>query len=179
MTNLLDILDEQSAINFSGRVNILGGKRELLGTITFLHGNLVNSRRNRRNSLENLNYFAFEDLESTTTQNYVVEPEIITQEDVLFTLTTGKFKKALSDDYSEYQKIKKLRPPKEVKLLPNVEFLESVKGITPMQFDLLSTISEYSLVSDIYLYSIYSPLNTTKILVSLRKMGAISVIKSV
>lgn len=177
MANLLDILDEQSAINFSGRVNILGGKRELLGTISFLNGNLVNSRRNGSNNLENLFYFAFDDLESST-QNYVVEPEIITEEDVLFTLTMKKFKKALSTDYSEYQKIKKLRPPKEVKLLPNVEFMDSAKGITPVQFDLLGTISEYSLVSDIYFHSLYSPLNTTKILVSLRKMGAISVLGS-
>ena len=177
MQNLLDIFEEHSAIHFSGRINILGAQKELLGVISILHGKLVNARRNGRNSLDSLVYFAFEDLESSCFQ-YVTEPEIITPEHCLFSLSVNEFKKRLSADFSEYQKIKKLRPPSDIKLLPTVGFLPSLKGIKPAEFDLLSVISEYSLVLDIYSFSPYCPLKTTKILVALRKLGAISVFKA-
>ncbi len=176
MQNLLDILVEQQAIKFNGRVNILGAQKELLGTIYIQEGNLINCRRHGRFSLENLFYFAFLNLENISA-TYITEPEVITDDLHLFKLSVEQFKKMLAKQYSEYQQLKKLRPPADIKLLPRVDFLESTTNISPEEFDLLSVISEYSLVKDIYFYSPFSPMLTTKLLVSLRKVGAIAVLK--
>ncbi len=175
MKNLLDILDEQSAINFSGKINILGAKKELLGTISIYEGALVNARKNLKNTINNLFYFAFEDLEHSVEVSYIVEPEIISPAQRIFILSIEEFKKKLSHDFSEYQKIKKLRPPNSLKLIPSVSVLPTLENMQPAEFDLLKVISEYAKVSDIYFYSPYAPLATTKLLVSLRKKMAISV----
>lgn len=173
--SLLATIAEQSAIKFTGRINILGAQKELLGHISLYKGNLVNAKRLGRSHPEHLYYFGFLDLDGKG-QTYVVEPEVIDKEERIFTLSEDKFKQNLSKMYSEYQAIKKLRPPESIKLLASANSLEQMKGIHPDEFDLLSTITVYPTVRDIYFYSPFSPLKTTKLLVALRKLNAITVI---
>lgn len=175
MNNLLAIITEQSAIQFTGRINILGAQKELLGHISLYKGNLVNARRLGRSNVEHLYYFGFLDLDGSG-QSYIVEPEVIAKEERLFELSEDGFKQNLSKYYSEYQKIKKLRPPESIKLLAKPSFLPVLKAIHPEEFDLLSVITTYPSVKDIYFYSPFSPLKTTKLLVALRKLDAIAVI---
>jgi hypothetical protein len=107
---------------------------------------------------------------------YVVEPEFINREQ-LIKYPFGVLKRKTAEMITHYKEYKAQRPPMNLKLMVQPEFIGTGDGITEEEFKLLCTMSDYNLVEDIYKYSELLDYEITMALVSLRKKDALRVIK--
>ena len=82
------------------------------------------------------------------------------------------------DVYENYLGSKKLRPPGALKLVLNPNFIVEGQDVAPNEFDVLSAISDYSRVEDIYNHCPLMEYEVTQALVSLRRKGALKVVAS-
>ena len=73
---------------------------------------------------------------------------------------------------------KKLKPAMNLRLVIDPEVIVSHDEITPEEFDILSVLSEWCVVSDVYKYSKLMEFEVTNALVSLRKKRAIKVFQN-
>jgi hypothetical protein len=79
--------------------------------------------------------------------------------------------------YEEHNDSKRLRPPGELRVLIDPEFIETGDKPDSLEFNILKTMSTFNKVADIYQNCDLFDFEITKGLVSLRKKGAIKVFK--
>jgi hypothetical protein len=177
MDKLFNILEEQASVGFTGKVNLLRPvSKQYLGMAVFDMGELVSIQYRKLNGLKAF-YKVFIDLSDGEELDGVVEPEIIDDisRDIHYPLS--KLREKLDTVIREYQASKSQRPPDGVKLLINADFFSKDDAVSGEEFELLCTITDYSKVSDIYFHSKLLEYEITYALVSLRKKGALVVVK--
>ena len=94
------------------------------------------------------------------------------------TATIDEIKKDAQLHFQDYINAKKLKPSPDLRLVLNPEILTSKEDLSPREFDLMSVITEWCKVSDIYKYSKMMDFEITNALVSLRKKRAIKVFQN-
>lgn len=175
--HLISIIEDQVIVEFSGRINVLDAKtRQLYGTIILRDGDVIKADYKNQTALKAFFSIYLDDLKNNEII-FVVEPEVVDNVSKNIHYPWKTLIQKMSESMHEYEKCKALKPPKDVKILPRPEFLDSGDQINEEEFKLLSLISDYNKVEDIYEKSNLLEYEITMALVSLRKKGALKVIK--
>jgi hypothetical protein len=82
----------------------------------------------------------------------------------------------MSDVIKQYRDSLKFRPPENVKIIIDHEFIEDILPVTAQEFEVLETLTEWSSPFDIYQHCQLLDHEITWALVSLRKKTALKII---
>jgi hypothetical protein len=179
MTNLIEVLKEQASFGFTGKINILSKDNgQFLGVIYQQEGLIVGAQIKELKGKKAVLKMIFDDVESNQNFKFIVEPELINSEFMSVKLTFEEIKAEAQTHFQQYISAKKLRPAAHLKLIIDPEIIVSKDDISPQEFDVLTVISEWCKVSDIYKYSKLMDFEITHALVSLRKKRAIKVFQN-
>lgn len=179
MTNLIEVLKEQASFGFTGKVNVLSKENgQFLGVIYQQEGLIVGAQLKELKGKKALLKMIFDDVESNEFFKFIVEPEVLSPENITMKVSFEEVRKEAQGHFQEYLSAKKLRPAPHLKLVIDPEIIVSAENITPQEFDVLSVITEWCNVSDIYKYSKLMDFEVTHALVSLRKKRAIKVFQN-
>ncbi|MCF8058042.1 MAG: hypothetical protein K9K67_02000 [Bacteriovoracaceae bacterium] len=167
---------DQVTLSFTGRVNVLektSGK--YLGKVSLLDGMIVFSSYKGNTGKSSLFHIVIDDLEHDSL-SFVVEPEIVTLSEAIFEITYEDFVKDGQNIYQAYLSAKKYRPPDHIRLLIDPDFIARGPNISFWEFEVLTVISDFNKVSDIFKESDLLEYQICNSLVSLRKKAAIKVL---
>lgn len=179
MTNLIEVLKEQASFGFTGKINVLSKDTgQFLGVIYQQEGIIVGAHVKEIKGKKALLKMIFDDVESNENFKFIVEPELINPDIMSLKVTFEEIKAEAQTHFQQYLSAKKLRPAAHLKLVIDPEIIVSKDDITAQEFDVLSVISEWCNVSDIYKYSKLMDFEVTHALVSLRKKRAIKVFQN-
>lgn len=179
MTNLIEVLKEQASFGFTGKINVLSRDNgQFLGVIYQQEGLIVGAQIKELKGKKALLKMIFDDVESNENFKFIVEPEVLSSEIMTVKISIEEIKKEAQGHFQDYISAKKLRPAGHLKLVINPEVIVSNEDITPQEFDVLSVVTEWCKVSDIYKYSKLMDFEVTHALVSLRKKRAIKVFQN-
>lgn len=179
MTNLMEVLKEQASFGFTGKVNLLLSSNGQFQGVIYMHeGSIVGASFAQQNGRNALYKMIFEDVESQNHFKFVVEPELVAGSNFSMRMSFDEIKTEASKIYQKYTEAKKLKPPMGLKLIIDPEIVVNAEEITPEEFDILSILTEWSKVSDVYKYSRLMEFEVTNALVSLRKKRAIKVFQN-
>ncbi|MBC7428927.1 MAG: hypothetical protein H7336_09970 [Bacteriovorax sp.] len=179
MTNLIEVLKEQASFGFTGKINILSKESgQFLGVIYQQEGLIVGAQVKELKGRKAVLKMIFDDVESNENFKFIVEPEVISPEIMSVRITFEEIKQEAQTHFQQYLSAKKLRPAHNLKLVIDPEIIVSKDDISPQEFDVLTVISEWCNVSDIYKYSKLMDFEVTHALVSLRKKRAIKVFQN-
>ena len=174
----LETLEEQCQFGFTGKLIVMKREnKQFLGSVSLLDGYIIRCEYKGGSGKKNLFNILIEDMSEKEDLKYIVEPEIINQEATDFKLTIQEFKNESRDRYNRYLKSMRLAPPDNLRLVINGEFVVEGENLSPCEFDVLKTISDFNKVSEIYTHSPLYPYEITEALVSLRKKKAIKVFR--
>lgn len=179
---LLEILKDQSAFGFTGKINILvKATGQFYGVVYQSDGHIVDARASHFEGRNALLHFVISDVDlqdSKAELKYVVEPEILDINHFKFKITYEELKQEAEEQYTRYLSAKKFRPPDQLRLLINPEIVVNKDDVSSQEFELLTVMSEWSLVSDIYKHARLFEYEVTEALVSLRRKKAIKVFQN-
>lgn len=179
MTNLIEVLKEQASFGFTGKINILSRDNgQFLGVIYQSEGIIVGAQIKELKGKKALLKMIFDDVESNENFKFIVEPEVLSTEIMTVRISFEEIKLEAQGHFQQYVSAKKLRPAPHLKLVIDPEIIVSSHDITSQEFDVLTVISEWCNVSDIYKYSKLMDFEITHALVSLRKKRAIKVFQN-
>ncbi len=176
--SIVQKIEEQCSFNFTGRINILKkADRQFLGVIYISEGMVVAAQFSKKTGLKALYSLVIFEMDGLQEFSLVSEPEIVSENDFEFKLKYSELKENIENAYQQHLKAKSLRPPENIHILVNPAFIKDGKKTGANEFLLLKTIAEYSKVKDIYLNCELFDFEITQALVTLRKIGALKVVK--
>lgn len=174
---ILHTVEEQIIINFTGKVNVLSAEtKQHLGAILLLDGQMVNAKYLGSEGLKAFYNMCIDENQGKVFE-IVVEPEIIDKREKKIDHPFSVLKRRMYEMVSKYKEALKQRPPNNLKLVLVPEFIKNDQDVTREEYSLMCTLSDYSLVSDIYRKSPLLDYEITNALVQLRKKNAIKVIQ--
>jgi len=174
--NLITTIEEQMSVRFTGKVNILSNfNRQYLGHILFKDGDLIQVIFQVHKGLKAFYQVAIQEFTLHSLQ-YIVEPEVVEDKERQIHFPFGVIKNRLNEVLQQYQASIKLRPPENVKILINSDFISSSRPVSSLEFQVLDTLTEWSAVNDVYQQCELLDHEITNSLVSLRKKGALKII---
>jgi len=174
---IFDIIEDQRIVNFTGKLNILKKTSgESVGTIIFFDGEIINTEFRSMSPLRGLIHLC---IESETEENikFIVEPELIEINSKKITMPFSVIKKKINTSFNKFIEAKSLRPPNNLKILPKPDIMRSEEIVSPDEFSILCTLSDYNNVSDIYIHNELMEYEITNALISLRKKNAIKLVQ--
>ena len=179
MTNLMEILKEQAAFGFTGKINLLLNTNGQFQGVVYQHeGFIVDATYVGLSGKNALFKMIFEDVETTDFFKFIVEPELISEDHFLIKMSFDEIKKEAQGLYQKFILAKKLKPSLDLKLVINPEIIINEEEISPSEFDVLSVLVEWCKVEDVYRYCKLMEFEVTNALVSLRKKRAIKVFQN-
>jgi hypothetical protein len=173
---LISILEEQYSVGFTGRVNVLNSTtKQLLGEIIIFDGQIVFCKYKGVEALKAFFNICVDEYEGESL-TFIVEPELfdITKRHIHYPF--GVLKRKISEVIENYSASKANRPPDHIKILIKPGFMADGEVVSGEEFDLLCTLSDYNLVSDVYKNCQLIDFEITNALVSLRKKDALTVV---
>jgi hypothetical protein len=179
MTNLMEVLKDQAAFGFTGKVNLLAATNGQFQGVVYQHeGMIVGAQYKELKGKKALYKMIFEDVEASAHFKFVVEPELIAPESFLMSISFDEIKQEAQAIYQKYVQAKKLKPSPLLRLVVDPEIIVNMEEITSDEFDILSILTEWCTVADIYKYSKLMEFEVTNALVELRKKRAIKVFQN-
>jgi hypothetical protein len=176
---LLEILKDQSAFGFTGKINLLAKTNgQFQAAIYQSDGQVVDAEFQKLKGKKALYHIIYLDVEGVDQFQYVVEPEIISANHFVTQLSYENLKLEAEAIFQKYIDAKKLRPPGNLKLIIDPEIVVNNDRLSKEEFQVLLTISDWSKVSDIYINCTLLEYEVTDALVSLRRKKAIKVFQS-
>ena len=173
---ILGTIEEQIAVQFTGKVNVLSTfNRQYLGHILFKDGNIFQVVFNGYKGLKAFYQLIIQEY-SLQSFNYVVEPEVVEDKERQIHYPYAVIRNKMSDVIKQYRDSLKFRPPENVRILIDAEFLEDSLPVSPQEFDVLETLTEWSNPFDVYQHCPLLDHEITWALVSLRKKSALKII---
>ena len=171
------MISDQVCLDFTGRINILTTyDKAFLGHISLIDGMIVSAMylgKIGRSSLDDILIDSFEGKKLS----FVAEAEIVDLSERFFELSFDQFCQSSQGILKRYKEAKRLLPSLDLKLLINPAFIIRKEGpISYWEFEVLSVISDFNRVSDIFLKSSLKRYQVILSLVELRAKGAIKVI---
>ncbi len=178
-TNLLEVLKEQASFGFTGKVNLLLlNSGQFYGVVYLKDGFVVGANVGNLKGKNALYKMIFEDVDSQVNCKFVVEPEVISEINCSMKINFDQIKNEAQNMFQKYIQAKKLKPAPELRLVIDPEVIVNHEMITADEFDVLTILTEWCKVSDIYKYSKLMEFEVTNALVSLRKKRAIKVFQN-
>jgi len=171
---IYNVISEQGVFQFTGRINIVSrSSSQLFGAIIMKDGKLINSVYKKKEGIKSI-FSLFVD-EKTSDLRFIVEPEVVDDFKINIPYPNNKVFFFIQDQLEQYEKTVKLRPPENLSIFINYEFIESDSLLSRDEFRLICTILDKSKVSEIYSSSELLDYEITMAFVSLRKKGALIV----
>lgn len=175
---ILPILEEQVAVEFTGKVNILSNfNRQYLGHFVFKDGELIQVYFQQMTGLKAFYHVILQEY-SLKSFNYIVEPEIVDDKERKIHYPFGVIKNKMMEVIKKYSESLKYRPPENVKIHINPHFLNQDEQVTNQEFEVLKTIADWTRPYDIYQHCDLLDHEITWCLVGLRKKGALKIVAS-
>lgn len=179
---LIKILKEQETFGFTGRINILDkSSGQFLGVIMQEEGVIVNARYRDGKGKKALFRLTIDDLKDDKSAQaglrFVVEPEVIEDADRSFELSVADYEVLARELYERSESSRKLRPSDDLRVALNSSFIVEGENVTWAEFDVMAVISDYPKIEDVYKHSQLYEFEVTSALVSLRKKGALKVLR--
>lgn len=178
MTNskVMDVIEEQIAVQFTGKVNVLATfNRQFLGHIIFKDGEIYQVTFNKLHGLKA--FYALITQEYTLKSfQYVVEPELVDESERQIHYPFAVIRNKLANVIKQFEESAKLRPPENVKIIIDEEFMEDTLPVSPEEFEVLLALTEWNGPYDIYQNCPLLDHEITMSLVSLRKKGALKIL---
>jgi hypothetical protein len=173
---ILETMDEQHSVRFTGRVNVLSKmNRQYLGHVLFKDGEVVQTILTPLQGFKALTQILIQEYRLQSF-NYIVEPEIVGDSEKQIHYAYSFLKRKLGETLKLYRESLKLRPPENVRILVQPEFIFSAYTVTPQEFDVLSVLTEYNHAQDVYQHCELLDHEITMALVSLRMKKALKVL---
>lgn len=173
---ILSIIEEQISVEFTGKVNVLSlYNRQFLGHLIFKDGEILQVSFQGQKGLKAFYQILIQEF-SLTPYEYVVEPEVVDEKERQIHYPYAVLKNKLQEVLKLYKESLKLRPPDNVKILSEASFLTSHEAVSPEEFEVLMTLTEWSNPNDVYRQCPLLDHEITLALVSLRKKGALKII---
>ena len=167
---------DQATLNFTGRVNVLErNSGKYLGRVSLIDGDIVYCSYKGNSGKSSLFHVVIDDQERSDL-SFIAEPEIVTLSEAIFELSFEKFKRESQLIYESYLNAKKYRPPNHLRLLIHPDFIATGPSVSFWEFEVLTVISDFNKVSDIFIESPLLEYQTCNALVNLRKKGALKVL---
>ena len=172
---IISVIEEQIAVQFTGKINILSSyNQQFLGHILFKDGDILQVTFNIHRGLKAFYQLIIQEY-SLQHFDYVVEPEVVDEKERQIHYPYNILKNKMSDVLKLYRESLKLKPPGNVKIIVNGEFMRQTTEVTPDEFDVLATLSDWNGVDDIYQHCPLLDHEITGALVSLRKKNALKI----
>jgi hypothetical protein len=173
---IVPAVEEQIAVQFTGKLNVLAAfNRQYLGHMIFKNGDIYQVFYKHHRGLKAFNQLIIDEY-TLSSILYIVEPEVVDEKERQIHYPYPVIKNRMSESLKLYQESLKFKPPENVKLLIDGQFLREVTPVTPQEFDVLETLTEWTRASDIYQYCPLLEHEITWALVSLRKKNAIKTV---
>lgn len=174
---ILSTIEEQIIINFTGKVNVLSKEsKQHLGAVLLINGQLVNAKYLGSEGMKAFYNLCIDENQGKEFE-IVVEPEIIDKREMKIDHPFSVLKRRMYEMITKYKEALKNRPPNNLKLVLVPDFITGKEEVSREEYSLMCTMSDYSLVSDIYKKSPLLDFEITNALVALRKKNAIKVIQ--
>jgi hypothetical protein len=175
---IFEVLDEQSIVCFTGKVNLLNSTdSKLLGSIIFIEGTIVNAHYDKFKPYKALmNLFVETSLNPLV--KIIVEPELIQVTEKKLDYPMSVIKRKAIEYIGMYEESVDLRPSDTIQLMVKPEFISKGVEVSSREYSLLCTMSDYNLVKDIYSNNDMLDYEITNALITLRKKDAIKVVKT-
>jgi hypothetical protein len=174
---LIPILDEQTSVGFTGKVNVLEEKTsKLLGSVYIYEGELYDVEYNEVHGLKAFYNLCIDEFDHAQDLKYIVEPELV-QREQLIKYPFSVLKRKAAEVVTNFKEQRAQRPPKNLKLMIEPSFVDTGEEVTEAEYSLMCTLSDFNLVDDLYKHSPLLDYEITMALVSLRKKNALRVIK--
>lgn len=175
--NLISAIEDNASFGFTGKINILlKDTGQFKGVIYQRDGRIVQAEFEGQTGKKALIKSVVANQSQDNKYKFVLEPEVIEEGMVAFSLDLEQLYEEVSEYLKNLNKIKSLKPPGNLKLMPRGEFIINGAEVTKSEFELLKLMTEYSTVNDIYEHCKLEDLEITLSIVALRKKGAIKVI---
>lgn len=175
--NLLASIEDNSSFGFTGKINILlKNTGQHKGVIFQKDGRLVHAEFEGQTGKKALVKSIVANQSNTDLYKYVLEPEVIEESAITFDIDLNELYFEISEHVKNVNKVKSLKPPGNLKILPRGDFIIDGVDISKQEFNLLKLMTEFSSVNDIYNHCKMEDLEITLSFVALRKKGAIRVI---
>lgn len=175
---ILECIEEQVAVEFTGKVNILSTfNHQYLGHLLFKNGEVYQVIFQNHKGLKAFYQLIIQEF-SLDSFNYVVEPEVVDENERQIHYPFAVIKNRMTDVIKQYRDSLKYKPPENVRILIDAEFMEDTLPVTPQEFTVLETLTEWSSSYDIYQHCELLDHEITWALVSLRKKSALKIIGS-
>ena len=175
---IISAIEEQISVQFTGKVNILSNfNRQYLGHLTFQSGEMTKASFQGLTGLKAFYQIVVQEY-SLNSFTYVVEPEIIEDVERDLFVPYAILKKKIPEVVTLYKESLKLRPPENVRIVVDPEFMESKHALSSEEFKVLLTLTEWSSPFDIYQHCSLLDHEITLALVGLRKKEALKIISN-
>lgn len=175
---IISVIEEQIAVQFTGKINILSTfNRQFLGNILFKSGDVIQVRFNNQKGLKAFYQLIIQEF-SLQSFDYVVEPEVVEDKERQIHYPYAVLKNKMADVIKNYRESLKFRPPENVKILIDAAFLDDTLPVSPEEYSVLETLSEYNTAYDVYQHCQLLDHEITWALVGLRKKGALKIVGS-
>jgi hypothetical protein len=173
---LLDCLDEQTAVGFTGRINVLDRHtRQLLGVVILKDGNVHRCRYHEHTGLRAFHTLVLESVQLVPME-FIVEPEIVDDDNRQIHFPYSVLRQRSLATVERFLAVAAHKPPAHLKLLVRADFLESQVPVSNAEFQVLCALTEWSRVDELYQNCSLLPHEITESLVALRKKNALKVV---
>jgi hypothetical protein len=173
---LFSVIDEQASVGFTGKLNILSNfNHQYLGHVLFLEGRIHSAALPPYSGLKALFHICLQEA-SLQSLHFIIEPEVVSAEDAQVFPPPGELEKLLRSGVKEHFRTVKHRPPENIVIQVAPNFIASGEDITPNEFELLCTLTEWSRPFDIYQHCPLLDHEITAALVHLRQKSALKIL---
>lgn len=172
---LLELIQDQSVIQFTGRLNLLCKQtNQLLGVIVLKEGQPIFTKF--KSSLGYKGYlYAVVDDPDLEKMNVVVEPEVVDDVPINIGFSAKILDQKVLEEAQQLERSRALRPPGHLRMKLRTEFLMAGEKISEIEFDLMCLLTKPIKVETLYAESPLLEHDITMGLVSLRKKKALLV----
>ncbi len=175
-SRVLSVIDEQLAVEFTGKVNILSSfNHQFLGHILFIGGDVIQVIFLKYRGIRAF-YELFIQEYALQSFDYVIEPELVEEKERKIHYPYSILKQRLREILRMYRETVKFKPPDNIKIILDADFLEDSLPITSKEFDVLRTLADWNNPSDLYQQCELMEHEVTQALISLRKKGALKIL---
>jgi len=176
---LLKILTEHSHLSFTGRINILDDSTsQFIGAIFLKEGRIVGAEFSSKSGKKGLMGILYQYFNATKKLKHIPEPELIEDAHLDFNLSIEQFKHLMKKFFEDFKILKKFEPARNLKLDINPHFISNGPTLTSDEYKILDLICGGVKISDIYNQLEDLEYEISQALISLRKKGALKVVKS-
>lgn len=174
--SLINKIEEQLAIGFTGKINILDKSNDqLLGVVLLDDGVIVNAKYGDHSEDKAMIDLIISDTRGVVQFKFIVEPEIIPVSKRSTIINLENIKARAARVMQDIGRSDRLRPPESLSLGVDDKFVSNGDDIDWLEFKALCAVLDYPIVKDIYENSDLHERELTSALISLREKKAIVV----